>query len=168
MKTPRDSETPIEARLRGDARSIRVSTPEGLEQRIAAAVRRDAADKRERGDLPVRRPGRWLFPTLAGLASATCVIAALLLWQEHTTRQHERMAEIEYLFETVQRLPTRLAEAELPVARRIASNDPLARELSSVREDARNALDFLAVNFLPSQAFARENGTPTTLPPQET
>ncbi len=158
----------LEARLRADARASRVSVPSGLEISIAAAVRRDAARGREHREVQERRARRWFSPAFAGLVTSACAVAAVVFWNNYADQRADRAAEIQYLVDSVQSLPSRLASAELPVARRIASSDPLAREITSVRNDARSALDFLAANFLPSQALSRSNEIPDRLPPQET
>lgn len=164
----RDNEPSLETRLRTDARAARVAPPEGLEQRISAAVWRER-DNTHRESEPRRRPFRFFSPALAGLVTSACAVAMVVLWHDRAKQDAAReAADIRYLVDTFQTLPTRLASAELPAASAIAVTGPLTRELESVRADARSALDFLAANFLPSEALARSEGTPVTLPSQET
>lgn len=150
MNQHRDTHESLEARLRSDARAMRATPPEGMEQRISAAVWRE----REAGQLiPMptarRRTFRLLPPALAGLVTSACAVALVVTWHIRTEAQRTR-EDISFLVETVQALPARIASTDLPVTGTINVAAPLTREIESVRADARSALDFLAANFLPS------------------
>lgn len=145
----------LESRLRADARTMRVAPPDGLEQRIRAAVWRERETMaRPAAKAAPRRGFRILSPTLAGLFTSACVIALIVLWRERGREDDFSREDIQYLATTVRALPARLAEADLAAPRTLTLSGPLTREIDSVRADARTALDFLAANFLPSQTLA--------------
>jgi hypothetical protein len=54
------------------------------------------------------------------------------------------------ILETVETLSTQLMESVIPRAGGIVSTNPLQEELGLVYSDMRSALDFLALNFLPT------------------
>ena len=157
MNSHRDSEPSLEARLRSEARAMRATPPEGMEQRISAAVWREReANQTQPQREPRRRSFRLFSPTLAGLVTSACAIALVVLWHDRVEERRAReAADIRFLVDTVQTLPARLASTEIPVARTIAVAEPLAREFQSVQADARSALGFLAANFLPSDVLER-------------
>ena len=160
--TRRDHEPSLEARLRADARAARVAPPEGLEQRISAAVWREKDNARRESE-PRRRPFRLFSPALAGLVTSACAIALVVFWHNRPVEPTVSDADIRYLVDTVQTLPGRIAAAELPVPDTRVVAEPLTREIESVRANARSALSFLAANFLPSQAL--EGGDASQLSP---
>jgi len=165
----RDHESFLESRLRADARAARVAPPDGLEQRIRAAVWREIDAGRQAPPREVRRRSFRLFtPALAGLLTSACAIALVMLWHDRTREAAHQQADIRYLVSAVETLPARLASAELPAEKVLVVSAPLAREIASVRADARSALDFLAANFLPSQMLAQVDAGTATLPAQET
>jgi hypothetical protein len=151
-------ESSLEARLRADARATRVTPPEGLEQRISAAVWREKENARSETE-PKRRPFRFFSPAMAGLVTSACALALVVFWHRRPDDPGVNDADIRYLVDTVQALPARLASAELPSATTITVSGPLTREIESVRADARSALDFLAANFVPSQMLGRTSET---------
>lgn len=165
----RDHEPSLESRLRADARAARVAPPEGLEQRVSAAVWRQVdatrtAPQRE----PRRRSFRLLPPALAGLVTSACAVALVVLWHERADTARVSEADIRYLVDKVQTLPARLASADLTATPTLAVAAPLEREIESVRADARSALDFLAANFVPSQMLARPDAAPDSPGSRET
>jgi len=150
-----DRESSLESRLRADARAARVAPPEGLEQRISAAVWREAETARSAPRVEPRRRSFRLFPpALAGLLTSACAVALVILWHQRTDDPALSDADLRTLAAAVQTLPARLAATELPAATTLTVSGPLVREIESVRADARNALGFLAANFLPSDARA--------------
>lgn len=165
----RDNESSLEARLRADARATRVPPPEGLEQRISAAVWREADTTRHApGREPRRRSFRFFSPTLAGIVTSACAVVLAVFWHQRPDDPGVSDADIRYLVETMQALPGRLASAELPGATTIPLTGPLAREVQSIRADARSALDFLAANFVPSPMLENVDTTSATQAGQET
>lgn len=170
MNTDRHNQEPsLESRLRADARAARVSPPEGLEQRISAAVWREADAARHAPQRrPERRPFRLFSPALAGLVTSACAIALVVFWHKRPDDPGVSDTDIRYLVETVQALPARLASTDLQTTRTLAVPEPLTREIESVRADARSALDFLAANFVPSQMLERVDTSSTTRAGRET
>jgi len=157
MNTARHDHAPsLETRLRADAHAARVAPPEGLEQRISAAVWREKDNARRESE-PRRRPFRLFSPALAGLVTSACAVALVVVWHNRPVEPVVSDADIRYLVDTVQTLPGRIAAAELPVAGTRVVAEPLTREIESVRANARSALNFLAANFLPSQALERDD-----------
>lgn len=167
MNTRRDHESSLETRLRADARATRVTPPEGLEQRISAAVWREKDNARRESE-PRRRPFRLFSPTLAGFVTSACAVALVVFWHNRPAEPVVSDADIRYLVDTVQTLPDRLAAAELPVAGTRVVAEPLTREIESVRANARSALNFLAANFLPSQALERGDASSLSPTAQDT
>jgi hypothetical protein len=56
------------------------------------------------------------------------------------------------LVNDVDALRSRLLASVEPTAKTLAEQNPLTQELDSVQADARSALGFLALNFLPSDS----------------
>jgi hypothetical protein len=52
----------------------------------------------------------------------------------------------------VEQLRIRFMNSVEPAATKLAAQNPLTQELNSVQADARSALGFLALNFLPSDS----------------
>ena len=130
---------------------MRVPPPEGLEQRISAAVWREREVARDSTRVePRRRSFRFFSPALAGLVTSACAIALMVLWQERRSEDAARHEDIRYLVTTVEALPARIATVDLRTPETLTVSSPLGREIDSVRADARSALGFLAANFLPS------------------
>jgi hypothetical protein len=146
-----------------------VPPPEGLEQRISAAVWREVDAARHAPQRETRRrPFRLFSPAMAGLLTSACAVALAVLWHQRPRDPGVSDADIRYLVDAVQALPGRLASAELPAATTIPLSGPLAREVQSIRADARSALDFLAANFVPSPMLERPSSTTEPGSTQET
>jgi hypothetical protein len=129
--------------------------PDELAERIARAVRQSA---------PARAPRRSrAFETFAMLAGA----AAAFAFAFHLVRQNivqpsngraieivdrASPADVTAFVASVDSLRTRLLDSVEPAAESLAEQNPLTREIASVQADARSALGFLALNFLPSDS----------------
>ena len=59
--------------------------------------------------------------------------------------------EVEAMVATVEALPVKLRNTFAPPAARLAQANPLIAEIDSVYSDAQAALEFLAMNFLPTE-----------------
>lgn len=128
-----------------------------LERRILQAVRMaadDAASGREVSRS--REPRRWWPGAIAGSA----LVAALLLmaWpggiglrSDNRTNGSMPRDDAAVVMTAVQTLSTQLVENVLPATGELVANNPLQQEADSVYSDARSALGFLAMNFLPSR-----------------
>lgn len=134
----------LEQRLQRDARPRERTIPAGLEQRIIAAIPFARPVRREP---PVRTS--WFVLAGAGAGAAAAVALAVLALRSppgasapiarHETSGAPQVAVVAP--ETMQ-----VWEAS------IAGKNPLQREINSVYSDARSALRFLALNFLPADA----------------
>jgi hypothetical protein len=137
----------LELQLRRDAPVLRQTLPvpsSTLERDILRAVRESAAPAE-----PVRRGNlAWV-----GGAAATAAIAAFVWVQRPIAPQPSvaaTPADAAAIVNAVQDLSARFTRNVIPSAGAMVANNPLQQELGSVYSDARSALDFLALNFLPS------------------
>lgn len=143
----------LEHQLRRDAgRAPRADVfPDALERRIVQAVRQSAsrpapARWREWG-------GTW---GVGGLAAAAVVVAMIVLVRGPQSGTGDEIArsntadDAAVILETVGSISTGLADSVIPSAGMLVAQNPLQQELGSVYSDVRSALDFLALNFLPS------------------
>ncbi len=131
-------------------------------QRTWRAVRDAQAAQTIWADKP--RDSGWRFHTLAGVAAvAALIVTAILIRPEQmpmtspatarvtTTGSVPVSPEAVLLVEAMQSWSEQWSESVLPTAGQLAANNPLQVEMSSVYADARAALDFLALNFLPTR-----------------
>lgn len=119
-----------------------------LEQGILAAVARARREEAPRRSATGWGMGAW---ALAG-AAATLTVGALVLW---TTRPPEaratRLAVTQVPRESVRDGTTEtVADFWQSDAGSLLGGEPLQREVDAVYSNARSALGFLAMNFLPS------------------
>ena len=134
-------------------------TPDDLAQRITRAVRQTAPQPNHR---------RWpalSWATLAGIGAVAVVALSLFIIRQNPTKPTTQTTNINHptaltispsdvteLVDNVDSLRTRLIASVKPTAQTLADKNPLTQELNSVRADARSALGFLALNFLPSDS----------------
>jgi hypothetical protein len=128
-------------------------TPDNLAAKIALAVRQSAP-----------RPKRSRRPvTLSLFAGATAALAmAFFVVRENlpsqpTAPKNQAATEISSsdmagLVSDVDQLRIRFMDSVEPATTKLAAQNPLAQELKSVQADARSALGFLALNFIPSDS----------------
>jgi len=129
--------------------------PTNLEQNIIRAVNQSA-----RESAPSRGGTRVAWISLA--AVATCVVAAVLVFQQRRTplgspadnvaatpADPAATAAVEQIVTSV---PADLFSQFQPEAKAILKQDPLQNEVDAVKSDARTAVRFLARNFLPASA----------------
>ncbi len=125
-----------------------VAVPTTLEARIIHAVRASAQTSER------RRSRAWTFAFAGGAAALVGVsIWSLSLRQVFGPRPdfaHEYANDVAELVTAVRALPSQLRSTLEVPAVEITQNSPLEREAQGVVSDARSALDFLALNFLPS------------------
>lgn len=163
----------IDAELRREARSPDAAlSPSGaLADRIIRAVRVETTPRpRERSFF-----GGGLWLGLGGVAAAAAVAALLALrvpdggqpvaptMAIHGTEAPTpatgssaavAASDLRMVVDAVDSLSTTLSDSVIPRAGELMANNPLQHELDSVYADARSALDFLALNFLPRSASA--------------
>ncbi|HEX9784499.1 MAG TPA: hypothetical protein VGA56_17455 [Opitutaceae bacterium] len=131
--------------------------PDGLDQFIMAGVRRHQSAIRE-GARGASSPIR-LISIGGALAAAALAAFVLFLWQPApqvdsgdmvAASEFLKPEEVEAMVATVEALPVKLRNTFAPPAARLAQANPLIAEIDSVYSDAQAALDFLAMNFLPT------------------
>jgi len=136
--------------LSRDAAQERQSPPDDLAARIALAVRQSTPRPRHSPTA--------VWRTLAGV-TAVAALSVFLVHQnlpiQPTTTKNRAVAEIHpadvaALVANVDSLRIRLLDSVEPTAEKLATQNPLVQELNSVQADARSALGFLALNFLPT------------------
>jgi hypothetical protein len=123
-----------------------------LATRIARAVRQSAP--------AARAPRRTrVLETFAALGTAAAIFAfGIHLVRQNSAPQQStkdqtivmNASDLNALVAGVDSLRTRLLDSVEPAAEALTSQNPLNQEIASVQADARSALGFLALNFLPS------------------
>ena len=147
----------LDHRLRRGACEAQPVMSTGFERRILSAVR---ASTREAA--AVEPPRLWL-PVAAG-AVAVAVVAVALISSNRTVRPgaggsalEVTRADAAVLVGAVQTFSDRFVGSVLPSTGEFVANNPLQQEAESLYADARSAVGFLAMNFLPAR---RENPRP--------
>lgn len=153
---PRDD---FESALRRDAALARQrATPsDDLAQRIV----RDVHHSRVAAAQPARSSWRLPLFAFAGLA-ACAALAFLVLNSDSSTpaapdRAQDRIATAAPAPSDTARPLTETWAALKPEAQALLARDPLQAEVNAVVSDARSALQFLALNFLPSPTAIPES-----------
>jgi hypothetical protein len=136
----------LESALRRDAVKYAPVSPEGLERRIMQALERSTRTAR-----PARSP---LALILAGSAVAAVVLIAFFVKYPvfpgrggSTTNQTVQMNDALVVAKSISTL---WQNSIVPSAQTLVVDNPLQHELDSVYSDTRSALNFLALNFLPT------------------
>jgi hypothetical protein len=139
--------TQLDTALRRSAPAARPPTAGDLDARILAAVRAAEADA---------APASAATPVRGWLALATgLTVAAVLAFTFSPGLRPDRIRpadEAAALAATVGTLSAQLVAEVLPTAGTLLAENPLQDELTAVYSDARSALNFLALNFLPGTA----------------
>ena len=137
----------LEQELRRDASALREAAPEPtseLAHSIMRAVREDSRDS---------RPARFRMPvwTLSAIAAAAMVAVIAVQWLATPSRSTVVTAdETEVIVQALETLSVKLTDTVIPTTGDVLANNPLQKELGSVYADARSALDFLVLNFMPT------------------
>jgi hypothetical protein len=141
----------LETRLRRDAPARATNVPSSLESRILRAV--------DDSQLQERRPRRNLSWGIAVLAAAAVVAVATLQLQRPAPQETAApVGTVEDVLAVASELPKQWFAAVQPGATKLLEENPLQLEIASVSSDARSALDFLAMNFLPAGRTSRPSG----------
>jgi hypothetical protein len=138
--------------LHRDAAQERQFPPDDLAARIALAVRQSTPRQ--------RRSHTAVWRTLAGV-TAVVALSVFLVRQnlpiqptatktQVATEIHP--ADVAALVANVDSLRIRFLDSVEPTAAKLATQNPLTQELNSVQADARSALGFLALNFIPTSS----------------
>ena len=142
----------LETTLRRQATST-PPIPGTLERRILNALQHSSREER-------RGPRQWSW-VLGGLVAA--VVATVIVFRIQETPPVDApqpVASIDDVLIVAQELPKQWFATLQPGAVRLLETNPLQQEIASVSSDARSALNFLALNFLPST----ENASPASHP----
>ena len=143
----------LERSLRRDAPAWAEATPEpspGFEQRLRRLARPAAASTRESGS-----HGWWVVATALTAAVAVGFFRPTGGPSDSTTQADAAM--LAAALETASR---GLVETVIPSTGAFVADNPLQREFTAIRSDARSALSFLAMNFLPGNAVADASFSP--------
>jgi hypothetical protein len=141
------------ANLRRAATHETQRAPDDLAAKIALAVRQ-SAPRPKRSRRPVGLP---LF------AGATVALAMAVFFVRENLPIHSAApkypvspelssSDVADIVSDVDQLRIRFMNSVEPAATKLAAQNPLTQELKSVQADARSALGFLALNFLPSDS----------------
>ena len=134
----------LDAALRHEASAQRRQPSAWLEQRIMQEIGQSTP--------PPRREGSWTgFAAFAGVAAAVALVS-VVYFRATPSDSKPKIATMHTHMPTSPL--TALAELSTPVASAL-KRDPLQAEADSVYADARSAVRFLAVNFLPDNSVAQ-------------
>ncbi len=144
----------LETELRRSAPAARGATPDDLERGIMAAVHRSRAPEPE-----ARRSLPWGTFATFGTAAAVIVLGALYFQRSGQPASREiAAADAQALLQSVSSLSADFSGRVLPTAGALVTDNPLQAEATAVYQSARSALDFLALNFLPTAAEPASRG----------
>ena len=145
----------LESALRRDAARFAPVPPEGLERRIMQTVERSTRTAR-----PARSP---LALILAGSVVAAVALIALFVknpaFPRHGGSTTNQTVQMNDALVVAKSISTLWQNSVVPSAQTLLADNPLQHELDSVYSDTRSALNFLALNFLPTT-----QATPTLQP----
>ena len=147
----------LEQELRRDASALREAAPEPTSELAHSIMRAVREDSRE------LRPARFRMPvwTLSAIAAAAIVAVIAVQWPVTPSRSTVVIAdETEVIVQALETLSVKLTDTVIPTTGEVLANNPLQKELGSVYSDARSALDFLVLNFMPTTPRP-EPATPT-------
>lgn len=149
----------LETALRRDAATTALPTPSrNFEPQILQAVRVAAAHPTREAQVSSTR-WRTLGSGLAAAASLALIVFLVSFKPRVDPAVGPAPSAAEgaaVIVSAVQTLSTGLVDSVIPSAGELVAENPLQQELGSVYSDVQSALDFLALNFLP---------TSTTQPP---
>lgn len=160
----------LELSLRQDAfeRREEIAATNLLERDILRAVRVATTTPNKSPS----RPAHWTW-TLGGLGAVAAIVVFMAGLKREPVAEPRAVAvvpgtsaaavttaDVAVILETVDSLSTEFVETVLPSAGGLVANNPLQQELTSVYSDMRSALDFLALNFLPT-ASTSAKATPS-------
>jgi hypothetical protein len=143
----------LQSALREDAAKVRRSaetTSPAFEPQLRRAIRNAAPEPANARPTMLRRA--W---GIGGLCAAAALAVALSLRTDPGS-QPEPLAsasareDAAVIITAVESLSSDLVESVIPKAGELVAQNPLQQEFGSVYSDVRSALDFLALNFLPT------------------
>jgi hypothetical protein len=137
----------LDLALRRSAPAQATTTPEpstGFEQRLLNAVRAPATPK----------PSRASHLGWAAATALTAVVAVAFIRPAGGPAGNPTKEEMAMLTAAVSNASRGLVENVIPSTGALVADNPLQREFGAIAADARSALGFLAMNFLPTSAVA--------------
>ena len=141
----------LESALRRDAVRHAPEFPAGLERSILLAIRESGP-----APAPARQRLGWLAATAVAVAAAVVAIITLQPGSRPAAPLAQATAPTAapVIAAASPSISVRLWNAVVPRAETLVPANPLQQELTSVYSDARSAIDFLALNFLPEAQVA--------------
>jgi hypothetical protein len=139
------AEALLEQRLRSSIPTA--ADPGDLAERIVRSLPKQAAAVPQRRFLPATLLA--VAGSLAVFAFAFYLVRPRPQQNIHTQGANVVAVDVNGLVEGVDTLGSRLAGTVGPSAEKIVVDNPYTQELASMKTDARSALNFLAMNFLP-------------------
>jgi hypothetical protein len=125
----------------------------GFEQRLLNAVRTPAAPTES-------RPARTAHLGWAAATALTAVIAVALIRPAGGPTRATMETDAQLLAAAVGNASRGLVEKVIPTTGALVADNPLQQEFGAIRSDARSALNFLALNFLPAATVADAPASP--------
>lgn len=148
----------LETSLRRQA-VMTTPVPATLERRILNVVQPSPREER-------RHPRQFAW-ALGGLtAAAVAAVSVMRIQPVPPAQTPEPAASIDDVLIVAQELPKQWFATLQPNAVKLLETNPLQQEIASVSSDARSALSFLALNFLPSNELGLPASDSASLPPQ--
>jgi hypothetical protein len=150
----------LEGSLRRDAGPARTLASGTLEARILNAVKHshEPASRRQ------RRPS-WAMAAM-GVAAALAVVTVFQIQVDPTPDTRGPDASIEDVLAVANELPKQWFDAIQPNAVKLLEQNALRTEIALVSSDARSAVDFLTLNFMPSSPQSRNDPQAPSTPRQ--
>jgi hypothetical protein len=133
----------LETNLRSGARLSQANARGGFETRILHAVRNESREEHR----PQRRV---VWGLTAAAIAAVAAVTAFRVQVQTPNDTSPPAATVEDLLAVANELPSRWIALLQPSAVRLMEENPLQTEIALVSSDAKSALDFLAMNFLPT------------------
>ena len=141
--------------------AVNFAASSNLDTKIIRAIREMRPHETQtRSRLPSRS---WTVAAVA--AAAATAVVAVWLRVDPLSNSAPRVAvttpadDAAVIIKTVEELSTELVSSMIPAAGAAVAENPLQRELGSVYSDMRSALDFLAMNFLPTAPIESPPGS---------
>lgn len=142
----------LDAELRREAVHARSQVSPSLERDIMRAVLASRAESDREAVRPPRR-SRLGVPFFACATIAAVALGFVLLRDRPGRGSADPLAfqpqEVQQMIDDASRFSARIVDSIGPLTETVLTENPLRQEVDLVVADARNALDFLALNFLP-------------------
>lgn len=139
----------LESALRRTAHAERIAAPAGFEQRLVNAVNRATRT----APPPARRTSPWIgFFSFAAVAACAALAVVWLRPSDDPVATDLDATTLATASAVIDALPFEALSELRPRAEALLQQDPLQSEANAVVSDARVAVRFLALNFLPAKA----------------